>query len=334
MKIILVVLDHLGLRYVCDAIAAGLRSCGHQVDLLCERCLRLLNEAALRDMQADLLLVFHGRRFPGRCLRHASVLKAVWLVDEPQEVDISERYARYYDIVLTNDVNTCGIHGPAKSWYLPLAANPAVDRPGPTNGLEIVDVTFVGVVHPQRMELLNRAIALTPDLTWRIVGPPGKWARERKTDCSFADVWQTRPVPHERYIEYVRASRVVLDIPRNPYECFAGQKNSRGIPATSVSPRVFETTAAGAFLLTSDDRTTIFDLYPEGEVGVYRHGDAADLAQQLRYYLEHEDERREMAEAARSTCLEKHTYAERAKKLTQIVEQWKSTRLPAGKATK
>jgi len=300
----------------------GLEQNGHSLKRLCRDCLRIIGQGALEKVKADVLVTVHGRRFPHRLLREVGYPTVVWLVDEPQEVDLSEGYGRHFDIVLTNDANTCGVHGPHKCWYLPLAADPRMHRPGLPDR-ELVDVTFVGGILPERGQLLDRVFALTPDVAWRIVGPD-RWHK----DVSFSGAWQRRSVDHAEYVALMRAARIVLDIPRDELVSFAGRTNRRAVPVMAVNTRVFEVTACGKFLLTSDARRDVFRLFPNGEVGIYRHGDAADLARQIRYYLEHEDEREEMAEAARETCMREHTYPVRVKQLTDIVEQWKATQMP------
>jgi glycosyltransferase involved in cell wall biosynthesis len=353
-----------------------------------------VGQGALADVTADLLLTVHGRRFPHALLKGARGIraKAVWLVDEPQEVDLSERYSRHFDIVLTNDRNTCGVHGPHKTWYLPLAADPGVHRPAETqrrkdaegtreatghrehrehreesggrekqrNGEQedrfgfslseasvssvaegsslsassatsvaedIWDVCFAGGILPERAALLHQAYHLAPDISWRIVGP-NRWHQP----VSFRPAWDSRPISQEEYASALRSACIVLDIPRDETVSFAGRTNRRGIPATGVGCRPFEATACGRFLLSDDSRADIFSLFPHGSVGIYRAGDAADLAAQVHYWLEHAEEREERAALARAHCLREHTYAVRVRQLVDVVQVWLDTRLP-GKAS-
>ncbi len=311
--------------HVDAAVEWALKGNGHSIKRLCRDCLRTIGQGALERVKADVLITVHGRRFPHQVLREVNCPTVVWLVDEPQEVDMSEGYGKHFDIVITNDANTCGIHGPHKCWYLPLAADPRIHKSAPPDR-EVADVGFVGRVLPERAELLDRVYARTSDLSWRIVGPD-RWHK----DASFAEVWQRGCVEHEEYVALLRASRIVLDIPRNELVSFAGRTNRRGIPAMGVNTRVFEAAACGKFLLTSDSRRDLFRLFPSGSVGVYRHRDAADLAHQIRYYLEHEEEREDMAQAAHQTCMAEHTYPARVRQLIDIVEQWKATQMPASK---
>jgi len=378
-----------GMRFsahVDAGVERALRAARHSVRTLCRECLATVGQGALADVKADLLLTVHGRRFPHALLKGARGIraKAVWLLDEPQEVDLSERYSRHFDVVFSNDRNTCGVHGPHKTWYLPLAADPSIhlpvggsqrrdasaaglsplpadgeavscflagepyrlpsphgsDAPGVLRRLgralrlgasalesvseeQLCDVAFVGGILPERANLLDQAYHLGGDLSWRVVGPD-RWHQP----VSFRLVWDNGTVSHQEYVGAVRSARILLDIPRDETLSFAGRTNRRGIPATGVGCRPFEVTACGRFLLTDDSRADIFMLFPHGSVGIYRAADAADLAAQVRYWLDHEEEREERAALARAHCLREHTYAVRVRQLVDVVEAWLDTRLP------
>jgi len=305
------------------AVERALRQNGHQVRKLCRECLATVGQGGLANVKADLLLTVHGRCFPYALLKDAQKVraKAVWLADEPQEVDLSERYSRHFDIVLTNDRNTCGVHGPHKTWYLPLAADPSIHRP--TAQQAVYDVAFVGGILPERARLLDQAYGLAPDLSWRIVGPD-RWHQP----ANFGPAWEKQTVSHDDYVAVIRSARVVLDIPRDETVSFAGRTNRGGIPASGVGCRPFEVTACGSFLLTDDSRSDIRSLFPTGSVGLYRAGDAADLAAQIRHWLAQEEERDEAAMFAQEHCLLEHTYTVRLRQLVAIVEAWLETRLP------
>jgi spore maturation protein CgeB len=312
-------------------IEAGLRAAGHRVRTVCVSCLGTLGAAGLAAAEADLLLAVRGMHFPLDAPQAAKKVrcKAVWLTEEPHDVDRGAVIARHFDVALTIDRNTCGIHGPHKTWYLPLAVDPAVYRYEAVADGQRVDAAFVGGIFPERRPMLEAIYHLTADLSWRILGPQVRW----EGDAAFASVWRNRRFsPQEAAIAY-RAARIVLDQARDPA---AGRiaRNRLQVPATGVGIRPFEVTATGAFLLTDDSRADIFSLFPQGSVGIYRAGDAADCAAQIRWWLEHEEEREEAAAEARAWTLAHHTYAHRARELAEIVQAWLDTRPAAAPATK
>lgn len=304
-----IVLAQGGLRHstqVDRGVHQALLRFGHDVVLV---------KDSLDGVTGDMLLVIHGRNFPlGELLKFRHGPKVVWLLDEPQESDVSFKYAKMFDVVVTNDQNTRQLHGRNRSLYLPLAANPNEHKPDKSLDASI-DVSFVGTLHEQRCALLNEAYKICPDIRWYISGGVHPWCR----DVSFGSAWKKGFIDHSKYIDICCASKIVLDIPRDE---FVNQENTRRIPASGVSPRVFEAPAMGRFLLTSDARSTIFDLFSKREIGIYSHCDPTSLANAIRYYLEHDEERAKMAMRARLAFLTRHTYCHRVNKLVRFVVNW------------
>jgi spore maturation protein CgeB len=83
--------------------------------------------------------------------------------------------------------------------------------------------------------------------------------------------------------------------------------------------RLYEATGVGALLVT-DAKQNLHELFEPGrEVVTYEEGD--DLAETVRYYLEHDDERRAIAQAGQARTLREHTYARRMEELASILER-------------
>jgi spore maturation protein CgeB len=78
---------------------------------------------------------------------------------------------------------------------------------------------------------------------------------------------------------------------------------------SQIKGRTFEVPGSGGFLLT--DRVAYLEEYltPGKEIGVFESPD--DLADQVRWWLEHEDERAEAAEAGYRRVRAEHTYDHR-----------------------
>jgi spore maturation protein CgeB len=81
--------------------------------------------------------------------------------------------------------------------------------------------------------------------------------------------------------------------------------------------RLYEATGTGALLVT-DAKRNLGDLFAlDREVVAYENDE--DLVQKVRYYLDHDDERRAIAEAGQARTLREHTYAQRMKELSSIL---------------
>lgn len=84
--------------------------------------------------------------------------------------------------------------------------------------------------------------------------------------------------------------------------------------------RLFECAGMGAFQLV-DDRPGIADWFTDGEhLIIYR--DLDDLRDKVKYYLDHPEERRRIAEAARAHVLAHHTYDHRLDVLEELISTW------------
>jgi hypothetical protein len=80
--------------------------------------------------------------------------------------------------------------------------------------------------------------------------------------------------------------------------------------------RVFEALMSGALLLTPADCDGLNELFHPGEdLAVYHSGSPEDAAEQIRYFLEHDEERRRIAAAGRAKVLEYHTGEQRTQQL-------------------
>lgn len=89
--------------------------------------------------------------------------------------------------------------------------------------------------------------------------------------------------------------------------------------ANDINYRTFETTGCGTFLLTNytPGLEKLFDIGKE--IVIYEN--LEDLDQKVKYYLENEKEREEIALAGYNRSKNDHTYYERAKKIIEIINE-------------
>jgi glycosyltransferase involved in cell wall biosynthesis len=81
-----------------------------------------------------------------------------------------------------------------------------------------------------------------------------------------------------------------------------------------INLRLFEGTACGALLLTDSRANGIEQLFDLGHEVIVYDSDQ-ELLDQINYYLAHEDERSQIAEAGQQRCLRDHTFTRRAEQL-------------------
>lgn len=84
--------------------------------------------------------------------------------------------------------------------------------------------------------------------------------------------------------------------------------------------RLYEATGMGAMLLT-DWKENLYEMFEPGrEVVAYRSHD--ECFEMIRHYLDHEEERREIAAAGQERTLREHTYLRRMEEFVEIVGRY------------
>ena len=90
--------------------------------------------------------------------------------------------------------------------------------------------------------------------------------------------------------------------------------NKADLLSGSINMRVFEVAGTGSFLLTDGNATKYFD---KTSIGTFN--DADDLSTKIRFYLEHEQIREDMAAKSREICYKYHTYDIRVESILKFI---------------
>jgi hypothetical protein len=229
-----------------DVFRHGLRHAAE--DLAVEYAEAYWDDTALpykvQQFSPDLLFVVHGRMFARR--RGASFKEynsAVWLVDEPYEVDDTSKFSNLFTTVYVNDPNTITQHRNAH--YLPTCCDPHVHfgRCAPRK----YDVGFIGGYSPTRERLLEELCR--EHLLSYVVGGPWKGSELNK-------ICLANNIPAHETAEFYRQTKIVINIFREVHHF-----NRQKIPPSSLNPRVYEAFACGA-LVVSEDRTEARQVFP------------------------------------------------------------------------
>lgn len=192
----------------------------------------------------DLLLVVHGRRFAQRWRdRFAHLRSAVWLTDEPYEVDDTAAWSGRFHLVFANDRTTLGRHRNAH--YLPVCFDPRVHRadgqPRPYR------VGFIGGGNAARERCLL-ALAEAGLLDYVVGGP---WRSPRLRQLCIAD-----NIPAQRTAQLYRQTEIVVNVFRETHHF-----NARATAAEAMNPRIYEALACGAAVV-SERRAEIGEVFP------------------------------------------------------------------------
>jgi hypothetical protein len=174
-------------------------------------------------------------------------------------------------------------------------------HPNPVTLLHAVDAEFFTSPAPERLL----------DVGW--VGRSGSWhyVTRRRVLENLATNFRMndwgRFHSYEEVAQVYCASKVVVNIGRDDYP-------------GDVSLRFAEAMAAGAIFLTLLPSEITEIGFQDGVhfVGILSE---VEILDKVRYYLDHESERRRIAEAGREKVLREHTYDCRAEQLLRIVEE-------------
>lgn len=272
-------------------------------------------------MRPDLVLVLDGTQLLDlrkiQELRCMGIPCAVWFADDPYYTDSTVKVAAVFDYVFTLELNCVSFYrdrGCPQVHHLPFAANPQVFTPKPVPIEYRTDILFIGSGFWNRIRFFD---SIAPYLAARKTLFVGLWWNRLRNYRLLADkirlnTWMT---PEETAL-YYNGAKVVINLHR-AHDDDTYNQNSIGLEARSVNPRTFEIAACGT-LQVSDNRMDLARFYEPGKE-IVTYSSPAELTRIIDYYLEREEERREIAvNAARRTALE-HTYDRRLATMLRIV---------------
>jgi hypothetical protein len=201
--------------------------------------------AKVQAFQPDVLLVVHGRRFVQRWGDAFNAWRrAVWLLDEPYEVDDTAGWSGKFDHVFVDDAATLARHRHAH--FLPVAYAPALHHAGA--GARRYRVGFIGGANPARERLLG-GLAARGLLDYVVGGP---W-----TDPRLAGLCLAANIPAEQTAALYRDTTIIINVFRDKHHY-----NRAGLIATAMNPRICEALACGALVL-SEPRADLLRDVPE-----------------------------------------------------------------------
>jgi glycosyltransferase involved in cell wall biosynthesis len=255
-------------------------------------------KAEIDSFNPDVVLILDINLFSRPVLRKL-VPNSVALVGEIASPLPPKRFIRGYDLIfsahpgLVREIEKSGV----KSKWNPLGVDPEVFPKVPSQGRDI-DAVFVGSfgrLQKNTGPLLAEVKRLVPSL--RIYGSVSEKTLKKfgLLDNYKGPAWGSKM--------FDLLSRAKISI--NRHGEIAGPY--------AANMRMYESTAAGALLLT-EEKSNLKDLFvPGSEVVAYR--DNRDAAEKARYYLDHPDELDKIARAGQKRTLSEHTYGKRMERM-------------------
>ena len=308
------------------ALARAFRRAGHSVTIVSDstyygrewssRVLRaarkLLRPFIVRDfnaaltkaangLQPHLLFVCKGQLvepYAIEAAKKAGALAALWWPDVSffAHGPSIPRAVPHYDWVFTT--KTFGLadlkakFGMTSASFLPHAFHPEVHRKFRCDESDIArygcDASFIGTWSPKKQALMEALVAARPGIKLKIWGM--QW---EKAGAKLAPWIESREVLGAEYAKAIRLSKVNLGI--------LSEMRKGASSGDLITARTFHIPACGGFML--HERTTeAAEFFVEGRECAMFEG-AEEMAAKVGYYLDHPQEREEIAEAGHVRCL-------------------------------
>ncbi|MEF3307228.1 CgeB family protein [Paenibacillus sp. GYB003] len=250
-------------------------------------------------------------------LREMGIRTAAWFADDPYFIDVTKNIAPHYDYVFTLDEACVPVYrerGCPRVFHIPLGANTAIYAPKRVEaGAAGPDICFIGSAFRNRAAFFDRIAAY---LKGKSVLIAGYWWERMANFGMLEDKirnghWLS---PHETASYYNRAKIVI-----NMHRAIDDDTNQNVglVPALSVNPRSFEIGACAAFQLTDRRHGLASAFEPGAEIATYDLPE--ELIEKADYYLNREEERRDIALRGYGRTMREHTYPRRVAQLLDAV---------------
>lgn len=268
----------------------------------------------------NLMLAIHGINVNPEIVRYArsrGVKTALWITEDPYEIDRNRQWAKLYDYIFTNELNAVKEYRGGRVYYMPFCTSPEVFKPVPDVEPKYrSDICFIGMGFPNRIDILNRIADFLANYNVKLVGNWTRWGG--KLDPRLGKFVISGIVDPGEAVKYYNGARINLNIHRDYSDKKLPENlNSKNIRANSPNIRFFEICGCGKLQIVDNTRDISSYYIPGKEIVVY--SDANDLRNKLRYYLDNPQEAEAIGKNARIKTLRCHTYKHRLGKMLNII---------------
>ncbi len=265
---------------------------------------------ALWKTRPDVLFIVSGFFIDGQVLERArrdGVKVVVLGTESPYEDERQLKLAEHADVFLVDDpTNLDQFQAVTNAVYMPKAFRPSLHKPGPVDPMLACDLSFVGTGYPSRIRFLEQM-----DLEGVDVLLAGNWQRldEDSPLRKHIPGDLEECLDNEVTAAVYRSTKVGLNLYRRESqrpELSAGW---------SMGPRELEMAATGCFFLR--------DPRGEGDEVLHmlpRFNSPAEASALLRWYLDHPDQRAELARGALE-AVQDRTFDNHAAQLMRLMEK-------------
>lgn len=269
------------------------------------------------EEELEFVLFIHGGYISERfinILKRYKVNTAVWLLDDPHEIDFSKRYSYFYDCVFTVEKEAVEVHKRrAKDvFYLPLGYDEDVFSPKDVDEKYKSDICVLGSGFEERINLLEKIYPYIKNRKLKLVG---KWDNLSSTSPLLNHVVDGVVRPETASL-YYSGAKIVINQHRNETGSLIGT-NINKVKGFSPNPRVFECIACKTFCIIDDKRKGVFDFF-EKNSEIDSFGSDSELVEKIDFWLDKEIMRKKACESA---CLKNKTNS-MTERIREIEKLW------------
>lgn len=289
-----------------------------------ERCIAHIRSHGFTDvflLNGYLASFFNPNFFPA--LRASARRIAAWQLDDPYYVDMTLPFLPFIDAVFTVDSVTIPLYQRYEkvAEWLPLACDPSMQKTLPDLDEKYrTDVCFIGVPFKgsQRVKTIDGIADEIAGLRAAIIGATenDRWSTELRNFKKIAHQVMEKFISPEEAACYYNGAAINLNLHKDSYGHY-WDRNAHRLIAQSPCERTFGIAACGGFQIIDATRPDLNRLFQVGEE-IATFTDVSDLRSKLRYFLEHEQERNDMARGMQELVHAHHTYAQRARRIVEV----------------
>jgi spore maturation protein CgeB len=255
----------------------------------------------------EILLVFKGEVFPPkaaeRARRVSGVRTVLWFPDDPRYLrSLLLMIAHSFDLVAVSSKATVSLlksRGSDSIIHLPFACDPNIHRSLGRN--MTFDLTFVGSYYPERARILSKVASKNLKIWgpyWSLPWIPRRLRNNTLSTNSYGG----------NLVEILNRSKITINI-HHRTDLHASGK---------INMRVYEAAGCGTFQLT--DKPFGLDEFFNVGREIICYDSPEKLVELADYYLDANEERNEIAQAAQCRAYEDHTYVKRVTSMLDAIE--------------
>lgn len=235
-------------------------------------------------------------------IKKTGAVTANWFTDFISHWEIIKKISPVYDYFFSPDplvLKKLAELGLTNCFYLPFAVEATPNSTDFEDDIRIYDISFVGSYNPNTWKQREALLSAVADLGLNIWGPK-TWLK-----TSLKNNYRGEVSGQEMKDIYLQ-SKIAIDIPWDNY------------PADGISMRPTEVMATGACLFMYDIRSDMARLFKKNEEYV-SFLNQQSLQEKIKYFLDHQDERKNIALAGYQETLKNHTHEIRMKQMLEMM---------------